>query len=365
MYKCRIIAGLPSNVWVDVTGTGDYAVINGALTWTVNQTVWYPMVRSNKTILAYDLSLDISGGVCKFHFDVDQTRFNVKSTWVMQIPMGELDVWLNGYSLIEDIDYFLNGVEVVIVNKQYMINPLTQNQKITVRFTGFCDSALKSSKPKDRGFIEYGMLSHNNRFDIKDDKILRIVAGGKTFDRSSLLFAEDSVGVIVPDASNGQPYMLRDIVAPLKGMAVSDTYALRALSLVIDQRVTDYMTIYAPEKVQTGLNVIPKLYELFSPFLCKIIYDLKANDLNNQATIRGNYSDDDVTALCQPYVYLLLSDPAQSTLKLNENYVIVRPHNLNTSIALDIYQYKFLNRVIKLYYNGVMDVSQFVSLSTA
>ena len=321
------------------------------------------MVRSNKTILAYDLNLDISGGVCKFHFDVIQTRFNNTSPWVMQVPMGELDIWLNGYSLIEDIDYFFNWPEVVIVNKAYMVNPLTQNQKITIRYSGFCDSALKSSKPSDRGFIEYGMLSHNDRFDIRDDKVLRIVAGGKTFHRNSLKFAEDNLGVIVPDASNGEPYMLRDIVVPMRGMAVEDTYTLRAKSQVIDQRVVDYLTTYLPEHVQTGLNIIPKLYELFSPFLCKIIYDLKANDLNNQAAIRGNYSDEDVQDLCQPYLYLLASDPTRSEIKLNENYVTVHPHNLTTVIEVDIYQYKFIKRVIRLYFNDEMNIAQFISLS--
>lgn len=362
MYLCEMRAGVPDNVWVDVTGSGMYALINNKVTWLVDLEEYYPLVRSNRNILTYDLKLRALDGLLRFSLDSVQKRNGVTGTYVMQIPMGELDLWLNGHSLIEDIDYFVNFPEIVIVNKAYLKDVETIDQRITVRSTGFCNADMKRNKTKDVGFVEYGLLSHNNRFDIRDDKVMRIVVGGGSIHRSLLKFSEADTGVSVPQAPNGSPYMLRDIVVPLRGAAVDDTYALRAKSTIVDKQVSDYMSLMQPEPVQTGPNAIPKLYELVSPFCCKLLYDLKNNDLNDPR-LRQDYNDNDVLDMCAPYEYLLKSDPTQDALKLDERYVIVHPHNLTTVIAVDLYQYKFLKRAIRLYLKDAVDLSHFVTLT--
>ena len=40
MYKCRIVAGLPNNIWQDITGTADYLVLGNQLNWLVDPVVW-------------------------------------------------------------------------------------------------------------------------------------------------------------------------------------------------------------------------------------------------------------------------------------------------------------------------------------
>lgn len=363
MYVCPKVNGVPTNVWVDVTGGGQYAKINNTLTWLINPTEFYPLVRSNKKILTYTLQLNADDGLLRFSFNTDQKRGDVTTRWVMQIPMGELDLWLNGYSLIEDVDYVVNFPEVVIINKKYLSNPLTQTQRIDIRFSGFCTNTLQRFKPNDRGFIKYGVLSHNNRFDIRDDKVMRIVVGGKCMHRDSLSFSESDSSVTVPNALNGVPYMLRDIVVPLKGVAVDDTYTLRAKSKVIDQRISDYLSVMIPEAEQTGPNVIETLYPVYSPFCCKIIYDLINGDLVD-ARMTQNYNDTVVTQICQPYEYLLNYDPTQEGHTLDGKYVIVHPHNLTTTLTMNLYQYKFVLRVIRLYLNDTVTLNNFVTLSS-
>lgn len=362
MYVCGLQNGVPDNKWVDVTDSGQYARINNQVTWLVDLNQYYPLVRSNRNVLTYDVKLRALDGLLRFSLTTKQKRNGVLSSWVMQIPMGELDLWLNGHSLIEDVDYFVNFPEIVIVNKAYLNAVETTDQRVTVRFAGFCNADMTRDKASDRGFVEFGLLSHNNRFDIRDDKVMRIIVGGKTLHRSQLLFSEADAGVTVPNAANGSPYMLRDIVVPLRGAAEDDTYALRAKSVVVDEAVSDYMTVFKPEPVIDGANVIPGRYEVFSPFCCKILYDLKSNVLNDPR-LRQDYNDNDVLDICKPYEFLLKFDPTQDELKLDDRYVVVHPHNLSTVIDVDLYQYKFLSRAVRLYLHDGVDLSHFVRLS--
>jgi hypothetical protein len=364
MYTCPIVDGLPTNVWTDVTGTNSYVINNGVLTWVVNQSLYYTLVRGNRSFLAYDLSLQPTNGPIEFSLTHMQTRGNTTGNWVMQIPMGELDVFLNGKSLIEDLDYFVQFPKIVITNKEYLINPTTQAQDVGIRFTGFCNSDLTRTLSTDVGFVKWGLLSENNRYDIREDKVLRIIVGGQLYDRSELQFQEDNAAILVPDASNGKPYLIRDIVVPLRGTTVTDTYTLRAASLAIDTSVSDYLTEKLVETIPNSADVIPALYAIFSPFLCRIIYDLIHNVLVS-SKIETTYSDQDVTEIVAPYLYLLAFDPTQVGQQPDSNFVIIHPHNLNTVINVNLYQYIFIQRVVKIYMNNLVNISNFISLTAS
>ena len=364
-YMCPIINGTPNNIWVDVTNTNSYVINNNVLKWAVSSTDYYTLVRSNKFILTYDLMLIADNGLVNFSLANNQLRNNQSSMWVMQVPMGELDIFLNGYSLIEGIDYIFRFPEVMIINKAFLQNVLTQQQKITIRYTGFCNSDFTSDVKPDTGYIEYGLLSHNNKFDIRDDEVLRIVVGGKYYNRSQLKFAESDTGVTVPNVSNGLPYSVKDIVVPFRGIGTMDTYAARFKSEIIDKAVASYMTSYYPQPVTNGLNVIQSLYKLYSPFCCKIIFDLMNGTISDPRLMQ-QYSDMDMISICEPYIYLLDFDPiktqAGGTL-INSDYVDIQPHYLNNVISLNIYQYQFIDRVIKYYMNGLVSLNTFVTIS--
>jgi hypothetical protein len=360
-YTCPIINGSPDNKWTDVTGTSNYAIINNLITWIVDPLQTYTLIRSNKKILAYDLNLMAYNGLLEFNLECTQVRNNVSSLLNMQIPMGELDVFLNGNSLIEGVDYIVNFPRIIIINKTYLVNVLSATQKITIRFSGFCNADLTRNKQNDSGFIKYDLLSHNNRFDIRDDKVLRIIVGGKLYNRTALLFSEVDSGVTVPNASNGLPYLIKDIIVPLRGLGAVDTYTARAASQVIDKSISDYMTAFLPEPVITAPNVISALYPVYSPFCSRIIYDLQLGIIND-VRLTQQYNDTDVMSICEPYINLLSFDLTQLTLQQDPNYVIIHPHNLNSVIALNLYQYKFLSRVVKLYLNNLVDISHFISI---
>ena len=363
MYLSGLNNGISDGKWIDVTNSDKYSIVSNALIWNIDSINEYPMVRSNKRFLGYKFKLISSDGLLKFTLTQDILINGVLSNRPMVVPMGELDIFIGKYSLIENLDYVVNFPDVVIINKTYLDDPLNKTQNVTIRFTGFCDSNLNRYVGTDTGFIDHELLSHNDKFDVRDDKVLRIIVGGALYNRSELKFSEDDFAVMVPNALNGDPYSIKDIVVPLRGAGVSDTYICRAKSLLIDKAISNYMTEWYPERKINTANVIGALYQVFSPFCCKIIYDLK-NGILNDARLKNQYSDADVFDICKQYEYLLAFDPVKFDNELSNNYVIIHPHNLNTVIELDIYGYKFITRIIKLYLENKISVSHFISIST-
>ncbi|MNU19631.1 hypothetical protein D3C71_78630 [compost metagenome] len=363
MYTCPIVDGVVTNQWVDVTATGLYQISGNMLTWLTDPATTYTLVRSDRTMLGYTLDLSAADGLLRFTLMHRQLRNGQVLAWPMQIQMGELDLWLNGKSMIEGIDYIVHFPQIVVFNKEFLINPRTQTQKIDVRFSGFCRADLTREVPVDVGYIEYGMLSHNNRYDVRDDKVMRIVVDGAVYERSELKFAEDTPAIVVTDARNGAPYLLRDIVVPMRGYTDKKTYEMRAHSQEIDERISAYMTLKFPQPVQTLPSAIPAKYAIYSPFCNKIMRDLMSGVLSDPR-IKQFYTDEDVREIVQPYMWLLDYDPTQDTNVPDEHYVNIHPHNEPTVVDIDIYWYKFVSRCVKLFLNDRVNLSHFLRLTT-
>lgn len=364
MYTCPMVNGRPSNKWVDVTDSGLYSLVGNELTWHVDPAIHYTLVRSNKNFLAYDLEMDCRYGVIRFSLDQMMDRDNEKKLWVMQIPMGELDIFLNGKSLIEDVEYRVDFPEIVIFGKKHLIQPAqTTKQRITIRFTGFCDSDLKHRKFNEKGFVDHGILSNNSIYDIRDDKVMRIIVDGCLKHRSDINFAEDT-GFLMPNNSrNGAPYLLRDIVVPLRGLSVRKTYQLRAEAQVIDKKVSDYMSSIIPRVAFPNPNIIDSRLELVSPFCSAIIFGLVRGDIDDERIYKF-YNDSDVYEICKNYEVLLKYDPTQNANTPDSNYTLIVPHCLDYTISVNIHQWEFINRVIRIYLHNRLDTSRHVTITT-
>ena len=366
MYVCPIntITGQPTFDWQDVTGTSNYSILNGTLTWNLSSTDYYTLVRSNKTMLAYTLFIEPTEGALEIQLQEIAIRDFLLQKFAMQIPMGQLDVFLNGRTLIPGLDYVLNFPSLVINNINALYFPGTNQQTITLRWQGFCNSDL--SIPTDDtqvGFVQYGLLANTNSYTILDDEVLRFTVGGGVFPQSSLKFPENSADIIGANADNGLPYMIQRQVVPMLGVTNEDTYSYRAKSKAIDLAVTEYMSQFYPLPEASGPDVINGKYQIFSPFLCKIIYDL-VNGTIDQTQFQSFYNDALVVSICSAYTYLLEFDPTQPGLQWDSRFVVVRPHNQNVPIALTLYAYNFLTRVMALYTNGLVSLSGLVTVTS-
>lgn len=359
-YVCEILDGKPTGNWMDVTGNSTYyQMVSGALLWKVDMDNYYTAIKSDDKFIAYDLLLSYRDGVHRFTINVDEVRTDgVVYPGKAEIPPGALDIWLNGHSLIRDLDYFVNWPEICLVNKEYLVAGL--EQRITIRGTGFCNPDMSLPKADDYGFVSYGQLSKNNRFDIRDDKVMRIVIDGKLKLRDELVFAEDGSVAVSANVRNGSPYLIDDIVVPLRDLSTEDTYSMRAKSMAVDKRVSDYLTLKLPDPTPPNPDSIPRKYQIYSPYASKVMYDLQQGILQLD-DFMGQYSDMDLREALTPYEWLLEYDPCYKP-SIDLDQVSIHPHNLYTEITLNVYQYRFLMRTIRLKLNDRVDITKFVKI---
>lgn len=359
-YDYRFYAANKDNVfpgtrWSDVTDSGMYAVINGVATWLVMDT-HDVLIRSNKKHLHSRLYLNALAGSLTFNLTHLQDVDGVMVDAEMQIPMGELKVYLNGRSLVHGLDYHVDFPVVTVVNKDYLVDQNTTQQRIDYVFTGLCNSDLQFASYAESGFIRNGYLSVNNRFDIRDDRAIFIAANGRIYTRDDLSFVEDSHEFVFSSLLNGKPYCVESAVVPIKDLTGFDTYQYQAESKVIDKAVSDYLTLKLPQPDIPLLNPILRYYELYSPFISKVIMAVLGSVIDPQA-LKVQYNDDKVRELVAPYLYLLNMDPIHIDNQPDKNYCIVHPHTLSNVVEVNVYQYKFITRVVNLYGNGLVNLS--------
>lgn len=360
-YVCDKVAGSPNNQWTDVTDTEQYGITNNTVQWLVDTNSKYTLVRSNQKHITQRMSILPVDGLMTF--SLREFRDDVSGYRTMTLPLGELDIFLNGYPLLMDLDYFVDFPRIVINNKVFLEgNPDEDEQDIVFRFTSFCTDDLQMFDAPDIGFVQYGVLSFNNRFDIREDKVNRIVVGGALYRYDELKYAEGDFDIHVTDAKNGAPYAIRDILVPMNSYLYGEssktdpTFALREKSRVIDKSISDYLTTKIPQKDPTEPSAISTMYPIVSPFFNKIIHDLKSGALWDDKFFE-QYDDNWVKTQCARYEWLLPYDPVTEVRTLNPSFVVVHPHNQSSYVDLGIYQAKFLYRVEKIYGNNRIDLS--------
>lgn len=358
VYQCKRVNGIPDNNFVDITGvSGKYSVDGDRIVWLDEDPSNYPMVRFNSSFLAYDSQISLTTGQLKLTLAHKQQRNNTISNWLMQVPMGELEVFLNNKSLIRNLDYIYKFPEIYIINKSHLVNPESQPQNIHIRFTGFCKNDFSLNEVNDVGFIEHGVLSNDFSYDIRDDKVLRITMGGALKTRDDLIFSEFHSGISITDPLNGKPYQIKDVVVPMRGITTGDTYSLRESSLEIDKKVSDYLSLKIPQPDRPGLSAITNRYEVYSPFISKLLHDLIEGRLIIADKI---HTKQEVLTICKSYEYLLAFDPSQEEQRVNDDYVIIHPHCLTSVLGVGLNIYRFVDLATRIYTNNLVTLSPFV-----
>ncbi len=361
VYMCYLINGIPDERWQDITGSELYDVVNNTLLWNYLESDHYLMVRTDKTFLAYDIEIALVRGLFFFTLAELEERFGAVDNYTLPVPLGELDIFLNGRSLIRDVDYVVKFPMVYIISKNHLVEPIESTlQQVHVRFTGFCKSNLTMDPIEDRGYIVHGFMSNNNRHDIRDDKVLRITVNGSVKHRDMLVFSELHDGISTLDPTNGHPYQIKDIVVPLKDLAQGNTYVLRDEAIAIDQAVSDYLTIKLPQPDRFAVSAIPALYPIVHPFIARILSDIISDVIMPDVAI-ASMSDNDIIAFCQQYEFLLDLIPQD----LDPLFTILHPTTFNNVVQVSVYEYRFLQRIVDLYAKDKVQLSHFVTLTSS
>lgn len=347
--------------WQDVTKkSGYYTVVGTAGNWNSANynNVIARVVRSNKNFLYYQTNLTSTDGVLKHALTYKQNTLSGQLTASLQIPLGELDLWLNGYPLIPGIDYIFNFPTITIISKARLVAP-PATQVLTVRFTGFCDDALQTTPVEEVGFVWNGLLSKGDTYHLHDQKVQRIIVDGALRTKGSVAFAQDASSG--PD-TNGVPYCVRDYVNPLNGILDIDPYDSYYANRATEKSVGNYLSNVISQNT-TALNPITQKYKLYSPFIGKIIADLNSGALNDAGLV-NQYPDSYVTNLCAPYLYLLAGDPIVAANTPDLTYCQIDPHWLSTVVGMSANNYRFISNVIRIYAGGNVTLTDLVQITT-
>lgn len=357
-YVSTAIGGISSEDWQEAVEGTDYVLSGNKVVWSTDPIRQANATRSDRQFLLYDFSLPFTRGYLRFNIETIEVDKDEEVIGGLTIPLGSLDVFLNGYSLIENLDYYVHGTQVVVVNKAFLTDEGPQH--IVVRAGGFCQPDMAREKPAEVGFITHGLLSRNRRYNVRDDKVMRMVVSGGLQHTNNLLFSEHDSGLRIENIRNGAPYQLSDIVVPLRGLDDIDPYRFREESLQVDREIEDYLTVYYPEPEIPGPSIIPHRHLVYSPFLSAVHEDLLYGVLVIEEK-RQHYSDMDIRRWLEAYEWLLDYDPIINNV--DERYVLVQAHRFIGISSLNVYQYTFLGRVAELYFKGRIDLSHAIEVS--
>ena len=350
-----------NNKWVDVTGTDAVVILNGVAHWTIPLEDYKTVVRSDRNVLVYDIDLQPYDGVYDLVLQQVQNKTGSDQSYEMVIPPGTIDVFFNKRLLIEGLDYFVKFPKIVIVNKEYLNLPSTNAQKVTVRCRGFCKSDLSRWVPEDIGFVQYGMLSRNSIFNLRDDRVMRVTIDGCIYTRDEVKYIEGATGMSVGTSVNGKPYAIQEITVPVKSFTPSDTYVLQEQAHAVNKEITDYLSLMLPEPERTDIFTATRRYYTYSPFCTKLLFDMLRGVLND-ARIKEHCSDTTVREICEPYLHLLEFDPCADENRPDDNFVYVHPHHLDVVVDVDAYIFKFLSSAVRIFLQNRVDLSSFLRI---
>ena len=363
VYRCFLYGGVPNNQWEDITDTNEYRVENGKIRWKMGGRDHWLMVRTDANVLCYDVDIRENDGLLNFSLSERRTENNVDTLHPLTVPMAQLDIWMYNYKLVRDLDYYVEFPQVFITNKTFRKQPAeTALQKLHVRMYGLPGKDMQLDPLEDRGWVINGSLSNNKRFDLRDDKVLQINVGGRTFHRSDLKFGEDRPGQNLLSRLNGLPYEIKDTIVPMRGRTDSDTYAMRKKSLEIDQRVSDYMSLKFGEMESNELSAIVSRYPVVSPFISHILHLVRFGRIDLPEDRHVN--DLQVRELCGPYENLLKFDPMLLENKPDPRFAYIVPHGYSYPITLNFIQYRFIESVVRLYGKDLVSISEYINITS-
>lgn len=351
LWLRKIIGEQLTDQYYQAVENVDYVKNDNHIRWTVDRARRHPTVVYDDRHLFFQAEFTVQEGEIRIPIVARNNQGNIRTLW---LEMETVEVWLNQHPLVYGIDYYVKWPEVVIVNKVFIADGEVNH--VSVRARGVTG---KARVPKT-GFITSGLISNNSRYDVKDDKVIRIVAGGSLLSRHDLVFREDNtVGTNV--VRDGMPYSIDDPTVPLRDLVEGDTYQLRDAARDLDARVEDYLTVQIPLAPPQDVIPIPHWYHVYSPLLNKVMWDM-LNGYLRPVEDDPDYriSSAQLDQLMENYTDFLHYDPA--VLGHDQRFVKIHPHCLYTVKELTELQFALIDRINARYLNGSVQINQYLKI---
>lgn len=362
-YVSPMIDGKPTFNWTDVTDSDFYVYDPGNGT-TLPKITWdkvgltsaglFGMVRINNE------SAYLTGTLTSY---TETGRGYSKLTVLPQdngyqtMIAGQIDIWVDGQHLFQDLDYFLKWPEIYIC-KQI----IKRDSLITARISGLPHPKTKQNwKPLDFGFVKSGILSVNKPYFSRHDKNVQINAGGAIYAQHEVQFAEDPLkGPLVVD---GIPYATTDYVTPIEFYTGHSTLKEKMIALDLDERVNQYLD-QRITKLPATHPVVGRgeRWNVVSMFFNELLCNLKEGWLS--ADLSKPYDNVMVAGWVAPYRYLLDMDIIFSDF-FDPEYVSPIAHSEEFAVEVTSEQMTFLRYVNDNYLEGKVELEKYLYITVS
>jgi len=333
----------------DVTGDETiYGIVNGTLVWRgldhVNQR---GVLLFNTAHLAYTFELDHIDHSLAFA----QTQIYEDGGLIFPISFANTEVFLNGHPLIDNVDWIYKDGYCYIFNKEFIVDG---PQVITYRGHQFWEDQTKPKRDTELGFVDGGVIGRFPRYNLREDRVTRTVINGALYVTDEVPNAETHSPDNLWNHLNGRPYMVKHVYCPIKYVEPYDNFPGFKESRAVDQRVSDYLTLYLP-KPNTN-PVIPNMqdkYRLFSPFLSVIVNAILNRLLVLPALedMEEGYTEQFVREQVAPYMWWLKYDPVP--LEFDRRYFAIMPYANFGLVTVTANEMAFIRQVNASYLNSV------------
>lgn len=277
----------------------------------------------------------------------------------MELPFSHAIVRLNGHELVQDIDFVIFRQTVWISSKRYLSE--SGDNKVYIFAHGFAEDTeagyVNWGTPDSIGWIDHGMVSVDDLYEIRDSRLYRCIVDGKFLDRYSVDYHEDSQGS-GGSLRNGAPYAMtytRPSLSKL-GVPAETEQLLRVEAVERDTAVINYLTQHAVIPRIENVSPIEERYQMYSIFSARILDDLLTGVLTLP---KVRLTDEYIRNILLPYEYMLQADAAYTGLDgaLKSGLASVRPHMENYLIRVSQEVYSFMDRMSIIYLNGYVDMT--------
>lgn len=348
MEECVILSAYFTDAhresqWEEITNTSKVTKTDTTITLNEDSGKKVKIIYLNQ-VNVYDLELELANGSLMFPLTNMEDRGTGVQNHLCDVPYMNIAVFLNKKKLTMGLDYFINFPYISICNKSYLkYNQPTQN--VHIRCAGFTLDRDEINKQEVRGFVNHNVLARNKHYDIRDDRVYSVFIDGLLYQRDNIHFAEEDNTVRIAHPLNGKPYTVTDNFIPVRYLTGFDSIPFYRQNLAANKKIADLFDLVFPEPPIAQFNVIEDCHYIFSPTVSKIINDVLTGVIPSSLYSTPYDNSDILRLLDSNYADLLRLDPIK--FNIPDTLVEIHPHLGNAMITLNLFQYRFVNNVIR------------------
>lgn len=245
--------------------------------------------------------------------------------------------------LVRNVDYTWIKGKINIINLDFIGDPTLAIDCLFIA----CGFQGLSVNPDDTGFIVNGLWSDNSKWQPARRHLARYVAGGRVYDFSEILTEEGWGNEDSPIAAeNGEQYCIADSYTTFPW--VPNIREITERSFLLNKEI--YELSGRSDHVCEINNMISQTITIYSPYLSRLIYHLKAGSFDDLISrmIEGVIITYEIILIESKAIVEFDFDMDISNVGVDQRYITIRPSIYGSELELSVYQATIYSAVEEL-----------------